>query len=161
MQHNFTPNLWFDGNAEEAANFYCSIFPNSRIGQITRYTPNNPHGIEGSVMTIDWYLDDHRFTGINGGPQFPFTTAVSFMYECKDQQEIDRVWDALGKDGGQVIECGWLSDKFGLQWQITPRIMQDMVRDGNAAQLDAVMKLVLTMKKIEIAPLVAAYEAAA
>lgn len=161
MQQNFIPNLWFDGNAEEAARFYCSIFPNSKTGTITRYTPNNPHGAPGSVMTIDWYLDGRKFTGINGGPQFPFTTAISFMYECDTQEEIDKYWNALLEGGGKVIECGWLIDKFGLNWQITPRIMNKMMAEGTERQIDAVMKVVLGMKKLEIAPIVAAYEAAA
>jgi predicted 3-demethylubiquinone-9 3-methyltransferase (glyoxalase superfamily) len=161
MRNNFTPNLWFDGNAEEAANFYCSIFPNSKIGTISRYTANNPHGAPGSVMTIDWYLDGNKFTGINGGPDFPFTTAISIMYECDTQEEIDTYWEKLLAGGGKVIECGWLMDKFGLNWQVSPRWLNTVFEQGTEKQQDAVMATLLKMKKLEIAPLKAAYDAAA
>jgi predicted 3-demethylubiquinone-9 3-methyltransferase (glyoxalase superfamily) len=161
MTSNFTPNLWFDGNAMDAAEFYVSIFPNSRIGDVTRFTESNVHGETGNIMTVDWYLDGNKFTGINGGSQFPFTPAISIMYECDTQDEIDRYWAKLIEDGGKPIECGWLEDKFGLSWQISPRILNKMLVEGTEKQQDAVAAVFLKMKKLEIAPIVAAYEAAA
>jgi predicted 3-demethylubiquinone-9 3-methyltransferase (glyoxalase superfamily) len=161
MQHKLTPNLWFDGNAEEAANFYCSIFPNSRIGDKLYYSDANEHGQTGKVMTVDWYLDGNKFTGINGGPEFKFNYAVSFLIECDSQEEIDHYYYKLLEGGGTPSECGWLQDKFGLAWQVSPRILNTMLKEGTQKQQDAVTATFLRMKKLDIAPIVAAYEAAA
>ena len=160
MQHKITPNLWFDGNAEDAANFYCGIFPNSRVGEKTYFTAGNEHGETGKVMTVDWYLDGNKFTGINGGPEFKFNTAISFLIECDTQEEIDHYWTKLIEGGGKPVECGWLEDKFGLSWQVSPRILDDMLKKGTPAQQDAVTKVFLKMKKLEIAPIREAFEAA-
>ena len=161
MQYKITPNLWFDGNAVEAAEFYCRIFPNSRIGDKTYFTAANEHGDTGAVMTVNWYLDGHKFTGINGGPQFKFNTAISFLIECDTQDEIDHYWNSLLQGGGKEIECGWLEDKFGLSWQVSPRVLQRMLVEGTEKQQDAVSAVFLKMKKLKIAPIVKAYEEAA
>lgn len=118
-----TPWLWFDMNAEDAARFYTTIFPNSKIGQVTRYLEGAPTGGDmqippGTVMTVEFYLDGQVFYGLNGGPQFPFTEAVSFQIDCADQEETDYYWNALTADGGEESECGWLKDKFGVSWQV-------------------------------------------
>ena len=115
---SITPSLWFDNNLEEAAQFYTSVFPNSRIESFERYTEAGP-GTPGDVVSGTFVLDGHRFIGINGGPQFPFSEAVSFLVECKDQDEVDYYWDRL-VEGGEESQCGWLKDRFGLSWQIVP-----------------------------------------
>ncbi len=114
MPQKLTPSLWFDGEAEEAAGFYVSVFPNSRIVNVARYTEAGPREA-GTVMTVDFELDGQRFTGINGGPQFPFSEAVSFQISCADQDEVDFYWDRL-TEGGRESQCGWLKDRFGLSW---------------------------------------------
>ena len=152
------PSLWFDFNAEEALEFYFSVFTDGKINHISYYPKNSP-GPEGKVMTIDFTLLGMEFIAINGGPQFPFTNAISFLVDCKDQAEIDRLWDAL-LDGGKPQECGWLTDKFGLSWQIAPRRIDDMIRDKNPAKAYAAMQAMLKMVKIDIAAMEAAYNAA-
>jgi len=151
-----TPFLWFDTEAEEAAKFYVSIFPNSKITGVTRYGKSGP-GPDGSVMTVNFELDGQRFTALNAGPQFKFTEAISFVIECQTQEEVDRYWTKLTA-GGQEVECGWLKDRYGLFWQVTPRILLEMIGDPDPAKAERVMKAMVQMKKIEIAPLKQAYE---
>ena len=129
-----SPCLWFDGQAEEAAQLYTSVFPNSTIDQVTRYGPDMPPPMkEGDVLTVDFTLDGRRYTGLNGGPQFPFTEAVSFSVTCADQQEVDHYWTALS-EGGEESMCGWLKDRFGLSWQIVPTGLYDLIGDQDAEQ---------------------------
>ncbi len=150
-----TPCLWFDGNAEEAANFYVSVFKNSKITAILRYgnVGQEVHGgTPGAVLAIDFELDGQKFSGLNGGPQFKFSEAVSFQVPCKTQEEIDYYWSTLSK-GGQESECGWLRDKFGLSWQVVPRALLHLLMDKNRAKADRAMKAMLQMKKLDIAAL--------
>jgi predicted 3-demethylubiquinone-9 3-methyltransferase (glyoxalase superfamily) len=148
--------LWFDGQAEEAANFYVGIFPNSRIIAIARYTEVGP-GKPGSVMTATFELDGQKMMGLNGGPEFPFTEAISMAVVCKDQQEIDYFWEKLTADGGKEVECGWLKDKYGVSWQVYPAVLEEMEADPDRERASRVMKAMLKMKKIELAKLEAAY----
>ncbi|MER6299095.1 VOC family protein [Kitasatospora sp. NPDC001539] len=147
-----TTFLWFDDQAEEAAGFYTSLFPDSGITRVTRYGEAGP-GAAGSVMTVDFRLAGREYTALNGGPEFRFTEAVSLQVECEDQQEIDELWAGLTADGGQEGPCGWLKDRYGLSWQITPRILLDLIADTDRAKADRVMATMLRMGKIEIQPL--------
>jgi predicted 3-demethylubiquinone-9 3-methyltransferase (glyoxalase superfamily) len=151
-----TPFLWFDTQAEDAAKFYTSIFPNSKILSVTRYREVGP-GPKGSVMTVEYELEGVTFTALNGGPQFKFTEAVSFVVSCKDQKEVDHYWDKLSA-GGTPNVCGWLRDKFGLAWQVVPRALVEMLQDKDPVRSQRVMKAMLGMKKIVIAELRAAYD---
>lgn len=153
IAQKITPCLWFDNQAEEAAKFYVSIFPNSKLGRISRYGENNEHGPRGKVMTVDFYLDGQKFTTINGGPIFKFSEAISFVVECDSQEEIDRYWKALIADGGSEVECGWLRDKFGLSWQIVPRKLYELVDEKDQKRADRVMGALLKMKKLDLAAL--------
>jgi len=144
-----TTFLWFDNNAEEAVNFYLSIFKNSKIIDSTRYGGVAP-GPKGSIMTIDFELDGERFVALNGGPQFKFSEAISLVVNCKDQNEIDYFWEKLS-EGGQKVECGWLKDKFGLSWQIVPEILPQLLAGGDQKQTDRVMAAVMKMKKLDLA----------
>jgi predicted 3-demethylubiquinone-9 3-methyltransferase (glyoxalase superfamily) len=153
-----TACLWFDDQAEEAASFYTSIFPNSKITKVVRYGKAGP-GPEGSVMTAEFELMGQEFLGLNGGPRFNFTEAVSFIVRCETQEEVDTYWDKL-TDGGETIACGWLKDKFGLVWQIIPTVLLKYVTDPDQVKAGRVMKVMMTMKKLEIAPLERAYAAA-
>lgn len=158
--HRITPCLWFDSQAEDAAKLYVSIFPNSRMGKISRYGKEGfeIHGRPaGSVMTVEFELNGQPFTGLNGGPIFKFTEAVSFQIHCETQEEIDRYWTKL-REGGEEGPCGWLKDRFGLSWQVVPAILPQMMTSGNAAAADRVMKAFLQMKKFDIAALKRAYE---
>ena len=146
-----TPNLWFDTQAEEAAEFYCSIFPNSRIVDVARYTEAGP-GEPGSVMTVEFELDGQRFVGINGGPQFKFDEAVSFQITCEDQDELDYYWERL-TDGGSESQCGWLKDRFGLSWQVVPSGMEEIFSDPDPERAQRAMQAMLGMRKIDIAAL--------
>ena len=148
-EQKITTFLWFDNNAEEAANFYVSVFPNSRIIDIARYGDPGP-GPKGSVMIVDFELDGQRFTGLNAGPQFKFTEAISLVVHCKSQEEVDYYWEKLSGDGGQEVECGWVKDKYGLSWQITPEILLELIKDKDQAKADRVMKAMMGMKKIDI-----------
>jgi predicted 3-demethylubiquinone-9 3-methyltransferase (glyoxalase superfamily) len=148
---SITPCLWFDNNLEEAAHFYTSIFPNSSIENLNRYTEAGP-GTPGAVVSGTFVLDGNRFIGINGGPQFRFSEAVSFMVHCKDQEEVDYYWDRL-VDGGEESECGWLKDRFGLSWQITPDRLLELIGDADPARAAAATKAMLGMRKIVIADL--------
>lgn len=151
-----TPFLWFDNNAEEAMNFYVSIFKNSKVGRVTRYGEAGP-GPAGSVMTVEFELDGQEFVGLNGGPHFKFTEAVSFTVRCETQEEIDYYWNKLS-EGGQTSRCGWLKDKFGLSWQVEPRILGDMMADKDPEKAKRVMEAMLKMDKIDIEPIRRAYE---
>ena len=150
-----TPFLWFDGKAEEAARFYASIFKNSKMRGVTHYGDTGP-GPKGSVMTAVFELDGQEFVALNGGPQFPFTEAVSFVVNCETQDEIDYFWEKLSA-GGQEIECGWLKDKFGLCWQIVPRALWKMLQDPDSKKTNRVMQAVLQMVKLDLKHLEQAY----
>jgi predicted 3-demethylubiquinone-9 3-methyltransferase (glyoxalase superfamily) len=154
MGHKIIPNLWFDSEAEEAAGFYCSVFKNSRILSTTRY-PEGAPGPAGSVMTVDFELDGERFVGINGGPQFPFTEAVSFQIDCEDQAEVDYFWERL-TEGGQEIQCGWLKDRYGLSWQVVPKGMEEIFDDADPARAQRAFKAMESMVKLDVATLLAA-----
>jgi predicted 3-demethylubiquinone-9 3-methyltransferase (glyoxalase superfamily) len=152
MQQRITPNLWFDTEAEEAAEFYTSIFPNSRIVSTSRYTENAPREA-GMVMTVEFELDGQRVVGINGGPDFKFNEAVSLQINCADQDEVDYYWEKL-TDGGAELPCGWLKDKFGLAWQVTPAGMEDVFSQGSdPARAERAMQAMLGMKKLDVAEL--------
>jgi predicted 3-demethylubiquinone-9 3-methyltransferase (glyoxalase superfamily) len=143
-----TTFLWFDNNAEEAVNFYVSIFKNSKILNTTRYGEIGP-GPKGTVMTIAFQLDGQEFTALNGGPQFKFTEAVSLVVHCDTQDEVDYFWEKLS-EGGEKIECGWLKDKFGLAWQITPDVLLDLLEQSDEEKSQRVMKAMMQMKKLDI-----------
>ncbi|MGH9529407.1 MAG: VOC family protein [Terriglobales bacterium] len=150
-----TPFLWFDNQAEEAANFYTSIFKDSKIGKISRYGDAGP-GPKGSVMVVAFQLEGQEFFALNGGPQFKFTEAISFTVNCKTQEEVDELWEKLTA-GGQESQCGWLKDKYGLSWQITPTVLGEMLQDKDPQKSQRVMKAMLQMKKIDIKRLQEAY----
>jgi len=150
------PCLWFDGQAEQAAEHYTSIFPNSTIGAVTRYGPDSPGGqAEGTVMTVDFTLDGRPYTGLNGGPQFPHSEAISFQIMCADQAEIDHYWDRLG-EGGEEGPCGWLKDKFGVSWQVVPVDWMEIFNSPDRARAQRGFQAVMGMKKIVIAEVIAA-----
>ena len=151
-----TPFLWFDGQAEEAMNFYVSIFKNSKAGTITRCGAHGP-GPKGSVLTASFQLDGLEFIALNGGPMFKFTEAISFFVHCETQQEVDELWGKLSA-GGEVQQCGWLKDKFGVSWQIIPTALSRMMNDPDAAKAGRVMQAMLQMTKIDIAALQRAYD---
>jgi predicted 3-demethylubiquinone-9 3-methyltransferase (glyoxalase superfamily) len=153
-----TPFLWFDDQAEEAANFYVSIFPNSKIGTIARYGDAGP-GPKGQVMTIAFELDGQPFIALNGGPYFTFSEAISFAIDCADEAEVDRYWDAL-LEGGEASQCGWLKDRFGLSWQVVPRRLFELMGDENPARSKAVTEAMLKMVKLDVAALEAAHASA-
>jgi len=143
-----TPCLWFDGRAEEAMRFYTSIFKNSKVGAVTRYGEGMP-GKRGSVMTATFEIEGQEFMGLNGGPDFKFSEAISFVVNCKTQEELDYYWGKL-LEGGAPSQCGWLTDKFGVSWQIVPTILPELLQDKNAARRDRVMKAVLGMIKLDV-----------
>lgn len=143
-----TTFLWFDNNAEEAVNFYTSIFKNSRILNSARYGDAGP-GPKGTIMTISFQLDGQEFTALNGGPQFKFTEAVSQVVHCDTQQEIDYFWEKLS-EGGEKVECGWLRDKFGLSWQVVPDVLLELIGDSDQEKSQRVMKAMMKMKKLDI-----------
>jgi predicted 3-demethylubiquinone-9 3-methyltransferase (glyoxalase superfamily) len=153
-----TPFLWFDGQAEEAASHYVSIFPNSRLGQVMRYGEAGP-GPKGSVMVVSFELDGRPFTALNGGPQFRFTEAVSFVVDCETQEEVDHYWEKLSA-GGQESQCGWLKDRFGLSWQIVPRALIELMSDPDPERSRRVTEAMLQMNKIDIAELERAHAGA-
>ena len=150
-----TPFLWFDQQAEEAANFYTSVFPNSKVEAVTRYGDSGP-GPKGSVMTVGFELDGQKFTALNGGPHFKFTEAISFVVTCETQQEVDEFWEKLSA-GGQEVQCGWLRDKYGLSWQIVPKPFIEMMKDPDAGRKERVMQAMMQMKKLDIARLQEAF----
>ena len=148
------PNLWFDTEAEQAAQFYVSVFPDSRIVSTARY-PEGAPGPTGSVMTVEFELNGQRFVGINGGPQFPFTEAVSFQITCETQEEVDRYWELL-TEGGEESMCGWLKDRYGLSWQVVPVGMEEVFADPDPERAQRAMQAMLGMRKLDLAALQAA-----
>ena len=151
MQQRITPSLWFDGDAEDAAAFYTSVFENSRVVSKAHYPENSP-GEAGTVMTVEWELDGQRFVGINGGPQFTFSEAVSMQVNCAGQDEVDYYWEKL-TDGGEEGPCGWCKDKFGLSWQVVPEGMDDLFSDPDKSRAERAMQAMLKMSKIDVATL--------
>jgi predicted 3-demethylubiquinone-9 3-methyltransferase (glyoxalase superfamily) len=151
-----TPFLWFDGKAEEAARFYTSVFRGGKILDIMRYTEAGPRP-KGEVLTVSFELFGQMFVALNGGPNYSFTPAVSFMIECETQEELDAYWDRLA-DGGKPIQCGWITDKFGLTWQITPSILLPMLQDTDKARATRVTRAMMEMVKLDFAALKRAYE---
>lgn len=156
VPQKITTFLWFNNNAEEAANFYCSVFKNSRILNTAQYGESGA-GPKGTVMTVEFELDGQKFVGLNGGPQFKFTEAISLVVNCETQEEVDYYWEKLS-EGGQKVECGWLKDKYGLSWQVVPNIVFELFQ-GDQQQVDRVMKAVMTMQKLDIEELKRAAEA--
>jgi predicted 3-demethylubiquinone-9 3-methyltransferase (glyoxalase superfamily) len=151
-----TPFLWFDDKAEEAMNFYVSIFKNSKIGSVSRYGDAGP-GPKGTVMVATFQLDGQEFMALNGGPHFKFTEAVSFVVNCETQEEVDEYWEKLS-EGGEKSRCGWLKDKYGLSWQVVPTILGKLMQDKDAEKAKRVMEAMLQMDKIDIKTLKQAYE---
>ena len=149
MLQKIIPNLWFDTEAEQAAEFYLSVFKNSRIVNVARYTEAGP-GPAGSVMTVEFELDGQRFVGINGGPAFTFDEAVSFQITCETQDEVDYYWERL-TDGGEESQCGWLKDRYGLSWQVVPTGMDELFNDPDPARAQRAMQAMLGMVKLDIA----------
>jgi predicted 3-demethylubiquinone-9 3-methyltransferase (glyoxalase superfamily) len=155
-----TPFLWFDHQAEEAAKFYTSVFKNSKVGKILRYDEAAAKASGrpvGSVLTIEFEIEGQKFTALNGGPQFKFNESVSFVVYCQTQDEVDYFWQKLTADGGQESECGWLRDKFGLSWQVTPTVLIEMLHDKDPKKSERVMNAMMQMQKIDISKLKAAY----
>ena len=153
-----TPFLWFNGNAEEAMNFYVSVFKNSKVLGVTRYGDAGP-GPKGTVMTANFELNGQEFVALNGGPQFTFSPAISFVAHCESQQEVDELWGKLSA-GGREDMCGWVTDKYGLTWQVVPTALIQMLNDKDARKSKSVMQAMLQMKKIDIPTLKQAYDAA-
>jgi predicted 3-demethylubiquinone-9 3-methyltransferase (glyoxalase superfamily) len=150
MVQKVTPFLWFDGQAEEAANYYVSLLPDSHVDHIQRSPADTPSGPAGSVLVVEFTLAGTRFIALNGGPWVSFTDAVSFMVQCEDQAEVDRLWEAL-TDGGTESACGWLKDRWGLSWQITPTRLLELISDPDPDRARRAMESMMTMGKIDIA----------
>jgi predicted 3-demethylubiquinone-9 3-methyltransferase (glyoxalase superfamily) len=159
-----TPCLWFDSNAEEAVNFYASIFRNSKIGKISRYGKEGYEihkKAEGSVLTMEFELNGQPFTALNGGPVFKFNEAISFQVACESQDELDYYWEKLSEGGDEKAQqCGWLKDKYGVSWQIVPSVLGQLLQDKDAKKSESVMKALLRMKKLDVRTLKQAYEQA-
>jgi predicted 3-demethylubiquinone-9 3-methyltransferase (glyoxalase superfamily) len=153
-----TPNLWFDTQGKEAAEFYVSVFPNSEIKHISHYGEAGPRPA-GTVLTVDFTLDGQDYTAINGGPDFTFSEAISLLINCADQEEVDYYWEKLG-EGGQEGPCGWLKDKYGLSWQVVPAALEELIKDEDEARAQRAMKAMLGMKKLDVAALYAAADQA-
>ncbi|MBA2719943.1 MAG: VOC family protein [Chloroflexi bacterium] len=153
-----TPFLWFDGRAQEAAEFYCSIFPDSHVDAIERSPADNPSGKEGDVLTVRFTLAGRPFVGLNGGPDFTFSEAVSFAIECENQAEVDRYWHTLIANGGEPSQCGWLKDRFGLSWQVTPRQLNEYMSSPDRVGAKRAFEAMLKMQKLDVAELEAAFE---
>ncbi|WP_335935705.1 VOC family protein [Streptomyces sp. PTD5-9] len=153
----FTTCLWFDGQAEEAAEYYLSVFRKSRRGRTVRYTEAGP-GPAGSVMTVEFEINGQRFVGVNGGPEFTFNEAVSFQIPCGDQDEVDYYWNRL-TDGGEERPCGWLKDRYGVSWQVTPELLTDLLADQDAERAARTTAAMMSMKKLDIAALRRAHDA--
>ena len=154
---SITPCLWFNGTAEEAATFYASIFPNSRIDKVVPAAADNPSTRAGEVLTVEFTLAGTRFIGLNGGPDFKFNEATSFYIDCDDQAEVDRYWDALVKGGGEHSVCGWLKDRFGVSWQVIPRQLTEMMESPDRAAAARATEAMLRMTKIDVEALQEAY----
>ncbi|MEV7414470.1 VOC family protein [Streptomyces sp. NPDC089919] len=152
----FTTCLWFDGQAEEAARFYLSVFEDGRLGEVGRYTDAGP-GPAGSVMAVEFEVRGQKFVALNGGPEFTFNEAVSFQIRCKDQAEVDHYWDRLLADGGTPVACGWLKDRFGVSWQVFPDALIEMMGDAETARAARAAKAMLGMVKIDLAAIERAY----
>lgn len=152
----FTTCLWFDDQAEEAANYYVSIFDNSKLGRVVRYTEAGP-GPAGTVVTVDFEINGQRFVALNGGPQFTFSEAVSFQIHCADQDEVDHYWSKLTEGGGQESVCGWVKDRYGVSWQVIPDVLDDMIGDPDPEKAKRAMEAMLKMAKLDIAALQKAY----
>ena len=152
MAQKISPMLWFDDQAEDAAKFYVSVFPNSEILNVTHYGEGAPRPA-GTVLTVSFRLDGEEFTALNGGPEFKFNEAVSFVIDCASQAEVDAYWDKLTADGGEPGPCGWLKDKYGLSWQVTPRRVMELMEDKDKAKANRVMQAMLKMGKIDVAEL--------
>ncbi|MEV8532518.1 VOC family protein [Streptomyces sp. NPDC051211] len=146
----FTTCLWFDGNAEEAAAYYVSVFKDGRIGRTARYTEAGP-GPAGSVMVVEFEINGQKFVGLNGGPDFTFNEAISFQIHCADEAEVDYYWDALTADGGQEVACGWVKDRFGVSWQVVPAGAIELVSDPDPERAARATKAMMTMKKLDVA----------
>jgi predicted 3-demethylubiquinone-9 3-methyltransferase (glyoxalase superfamily) len=157
QMQKITPFLWFDGKAEEAMNFYVSVFKNSKVVRVSRYGEAGP-GPKGTVMSATFQLDGQEFFALNGGPQFTFTPAISFFVNCETQQEVDEFWEKLS-EGGKKERCGWLKDKYGLSWQIVPSVLGKLLQDNDPAKAGRVMKAMMQMDKIDIKKLQQAYNA--
>jgi len=156
---SITPNLWFDTESEEAANFYCSVFPNSKVKTVTHYTDAGPRE-EGMVLTVEFELDGQEYIAINGGPEFPFTEAISLMINCADQDEVDYYWERLS-EGGEEGPCGWLKDKYGLSWQVVPAEFVEIVTHADKERASRAVKTMMGMKKLDLAELQAAFNGTA
>ena len=157
MAKPIAPCLWFDSNAEEAVKFYCSIFKDSEIVAIDRYTELGP-GPEGSIMFIEFMLNGQDFQAINGGPEFTFSEAISLSVVCADQEEVDYYWDTLLAGGGKPSQCGWLTDRFGLSWQVYPAVLNEMIRDSDRVKANKALKAMFQMVKFDVAQLQKAYD---
>ncbi|EME19841.1 VOC family protein [Rhodococcus triatomae] len=153
----FTPCLWFDSEAEEAAQFYTSVFKNSSIGEIARYGEGMPKPA-GTALTVEFTIDGQEFTALNGGPQFSFNEAISFQIDCADQAEVDEYWDALTADGGEESQCGWLKDKFGVSWQVVPRELKSVIGGPDPEGSQRAVAAMMQMRKLDITVLKQAYE---
>lgn len=156
-KQKITPMLWYDNQAEEAMNFYTSVFKNSKVLGIMRWGKTGP-GKEGSVLTASFELEGQAFTALNGGPEFKFNEAVSFVVNCESQEEVDYFWDKLREGGGQESQCGWLKDKFGVSWQVTPVALPQMLTDPDREKSDRVMMAMMQMKKLDLPALQKAYD---
>jgi len=154
-----SPCLWFDGQAEDAATFYVSIFKNSKIVSVKRWGDTGP-GEKGKVLVVHFEIEGQSFIALNGGPEYRITPAISLSVDCATQDEVDALWEKLTADGGAEVQCGWLTDKFGVSWQIVPRALVEMLHDKNATRADAVMRAMMEMVKIDIAALKRAYDQA-
>lgn len=151
-----TPMLWFDSQAEQAANFYVSVFPESRVTSVSHYTDAGPLPA-GAVLTVQFELDGHEFVALNGGPAFHFDEAISFVIGCKDQEEVDYYWEKLS-EGGEEGQCGWLKDRFGLSWQVVPAGFAELMSDPDAGRRERAMRAIFGMKKLDLAAITAAAE---
>jgi predicted 3-demethylubiquinone-9 3-methyltransferase (glyoxalase superfamily) len=158
IMKDISPCLWFDGKAEEAAQLYTAIFPNSRIDSVSRAAADNPSVDAGQVLTVQFTLAGRPFIGLNGGPDFQFTEAISLSIDCDDQAEVDRYWDALVEGGGEHSVCGWLKDRFGVSWQVIPRQLPEMLESSDREAAGRAMEAMLKMTKIDVAKLREAYE---
>jgi predicted 3-demethylubiquinone-9 3-methyltransferase (glyoxalase superfamily) len=160
IDEKITPFLWFDDQAEQAANFYVSLFDDSEVLDVSRYPEGVPGRTAGDAMTVDFRLAGRRFTALNGGPEYRFTEAISLYVRCADQEEVDRLWDRLTDAGGEPGRCGWLKDRFGLSWQVIPDRLGELLGDADPARANAAMQAMLQMQKIEVKALEDAANAA-
>ena len=152
-----TPCLWFDGLAEEAAKLWTSIFPDSRVDRVNQSASDTPSGAKGTVLTVEFTLRGQPFVGLNGGPDFHFNEAISFVVDCQDQAEVDRYWEALTAGGGEPGPCGWLKDRFGVSWQVVPRRLNELIQSPDSDGAERAMQAMLSMSKIDVAELERAF----